>query len=1466
MTATSRIVRLSALAFAFAFVAPSAATAAPTGVELTLSGGNVGRPGGALRYVGTAYAVEGLLDLRPLPRAQITAELQQRVPGPEQWRSVSRAEARADREGRFTLALPVPARGDLGAVRASLRVGPEGGETRRFLFPVRLEPAERIEVLLDRRRYEPGETLHALLRRLRRADGVPVAGVLRVNLRGPGGPVHESTDRTDASGAVMLAVPLPEGLAEGTYTLSVRGTDGLPALQVDQPFQVGRRTVERLAVSVRVEPAVVRPGASVRALVRVSTPSGTPVRGARVELTHAGNTRQATTDAEGRVVATFDAPTFVAGDVQPVLVTVNARHQSYGALRAAGRYTVARVDHQVEAQPEGGALVPEVPSEVYLAVTDPRGEPAPAGTSLVVRGPGVLARQGALTTDAQGFARLPVPLPGGIAAAIRDCPGAASVRLEVEVKVPERVSTFARVCVPVAPRARVRPRARAAIVAPGGAVDVALARHPEARSLPVLVSLLADGRPLAHAVTRGPNAELTLPPGVTGLVRVRARPVLPANAEAPFDQPGAVALGVGADAAVLVRPAEAFGLTLRTDRPRYRIQEEAELTLRASREPGPAWFALVSRDLAAHGGELDYRLGWLGGAVQEALASPDASDDALLRAALAASLGPLRPSARTPPLTPPLWGGESPAGVAMLRDATQQRETFRRRGIATPMMALENVLRSLAPTDPLRAEMIRGARFHPDVVARLVARELLPAGMTRTLGEGRLTLAMLQSEDPSFTLPRVAGRIARARLVKLLVALAALTNPDDANAARALQGQPPERWLSRLVQLGALRPADLVDPWGTPFALRRASAPRVLISEQAAGYELASAGGDRRFGTADDVRDPFARLVPEGTPYAVGSGEDALMRRLSTLAPGPGTLARMQRAYGTVGLAASEERERSVLGARETEADESMGLGGLGIAGTGTGGGGYGRGAGTIERGRVAASAPSVSEPAPDEVAGDFDDVAEEGRREPPRDAPAPPPPAPPTFAALSTVIREDFPATLFVAPVTSFDGRAASLRMPLADALTTYRVEAVAWNASGWVSRGRVELEVDQAATVDAPVPPFATVGDRIRLPVRVQNRTDAPLPVQVRVEAEGLTIESGDAAPLTVPPLDAATVVVDVRVTEAGVGALVVRASRPRDEGPLDAVRRPLRADAEARLVRVAQQALLEPGRPLRLEVPRGAEARGPATLRVLSGARLFGPSRAAASTPVAAAFLKRLAGEEAEPAERAAVLRVLGASDANAARRVGRNASELALAVGASWGDGTVSDEVLGRALVALAAPLGAGEAPPDLARAPSTVQQASMLLLPLALTGTGRPALRADRESLVNALERRLDGAAAALSPGSPLTALAALALAAPGALGNGDEARESRARELLRRAEREAVVVETAGGAQAFLEPPDQVGEPRARLVPTGWAAAAWAALGEGPRSLRYLRHLLRFAGAQSLWPGPARFGAALAAT
>jgi hypothetical protein len=1457
------------------------------GYELALFGTPQAHHGGTLRVRGLAYEVRGLAELVPLAQGEITAAITTISDTRTGARSTVTTQTVTPGAGaRFDVALAVPERA-LVAPQLEVRVRRRGTAAREFVWPLTLDSPLGLDLLTDRALYEPGEPVRIWSRLVRSDDGAPVRGrAVTLALHGPGGErLAERAVTTSEAGLATLEVPLAASAAEGYYRVSAQALEGVATASAARGIRVGRRTVERLLVTATLDQAVVPPSGTLSGHVEVRTPSGAVVRGARVTVTVAGRDEPLalTTDATGTARFRTTAPAFLQGDLATGVVDVAVAHPAHGALRTRTTYQLARVEWIVAATPSSGGLVPEVDTELFLAVSDPRGRPAPADTALVVKGPGVRGGSQQATVDGHGLAVVPMRLPRGAAATLTGsgagCAGQVATLVEVTIATARPLT--ARVCVRVAPAAEVAVRVKAPVTAIGGEVGFTVQRRESARARPVLVEALAGARTVGAAWLEGAALEgtLTLPPGLAGLVRFRARALSPENVLAPPDAPTHAGAGAGALDAVLVRPADAFSMRIETDAEPAQVRSRARVTLRAD-APREGWAALVARDLAAHGGETPWSLAWLGGVLQGAAADPTApGSERALRAALAATLSPDpepgRPPALVPrPGTPQGWYAPYVAeSRGQLRDPVALRGELLRRGVAIPMLALERALASLDGSAAARRGLVSGSEssidFDANAIATVIERGMLAPVHARTLGDTPLSVALLKQADASFTFDTVARRVTRERLVSLLLALARLGNPDDENAARAAAGEPPERWLSTLVRLRLVPASTLVDAWGRPFAFRRATGtPALVVAQAAPGWECVSAGPDGRFGTGDDVRDPFARAVPRGTPYAVASGEDALMARLAALGPGARVLLAMAEAYDAVALATREEARRGVVTATASEelpapaeafagemaSDEVAAMGGSGM----------GRGAsGMAARRAMPAMAPP---PAP----------AAQGARmrleEEPRDGDADrnasqarPSTGGSRLATMGELVRERFPATLFVADEVPLarDG-ATVVDVPVADALTTYVLEAIAWTRSGWTTSAAGELRVDQAAMVDAPVPPFATAGDTLRLPVRVANRTRRPLRVRVEVSAEGgLAVTAPGPQSVEVPAEDAVEVPVEVRVGGEGEGSLVIRAVREADGSPLDAVRRPLRVWADARQVRVSDEQILDGEAIFAWEQPAGASARGPGELRITAGDAVFGDLVAWGQSGHgdAAAWALLLGGRTVPDTLRAE----------SRARLAGEGDDELsdawqlelvARALGVAWSDTAVSDARIRAGLRALGGVLASDEgvrtrsaSPPD----STAVRLGASVLTRLAPAVRGaatRPAVKRDLLRLVTRLRTRVGAEAAAISDAPAMHALAAAALALTATEG----ATNARAQELLRRAERGVVTV----GARAFLDLDHEAPTTANRVAPTAWLALARAALSGRASALAPLRTLLAQRQGASRWDDDARAVAAAA--
>ncbi|MCB9659857.1 MAG: hypothetical protein H6726_19565 [Sandaracinaceae bacterium] len=1414
------------------------------GWELMLSGRLDVAFGEPLQLSGVAYGVSGLDDLRPAP-GEVEAELRHYDQESRTWSVLSRGTAVADRDGRFALTVNTPSH---SATNLQLRIRVGGQVGRWFEHGVRLREAHRVDVLADRDLYQAGETVHVLALARHASTGAPAANAsFALTINDPGGrALLERRVVADASGSVTVDLPLPSSAGNGSYHVVAQVT--LPqgeTLNGTRGFVVGRRTVERLLAELTIDQRVVRPRQRVTGRVSVHTPSGAPVVGAAVAISQPrGESAQVVTNDDG--VATFElaAPSYLSGDVAHQELTARITHPGHGALHVGNTYILARTQFQVEVRAASGGVVPGVPTFAYLRVSDPLSEPAPAGTSVEVSGPAVRGGHHTATTDAHGLIEVPIELALQDVAPIQtggyNCPSGPATLLDVAITPPAATGRRAgvvqtRTCVAVAREALVVPRVATVVLDQGGELQVNLARRDAARDAAVLVEVISrtGATVLASAWADRSSSRVTLrlPEHALGVLWVRARPVAAANARGPLEDDGVVAVGVGAYDALLVRHADAFALGLSRDREVYDVGTRAEVALEATPPaPNQAWATLVARDLAAHGGERDYALPVMQDALRAAIVDRQERGTLLVRATLAAALTrdsiPHEPAPlERPPWDPRGTGFSGNVGRGVQRDPLAAREELRRRQLGRIMVSLEQLVSGMPASGQGREDIVSGdgarQRFRPDVLEHLHQQRSGPD--YRTLGGETMTVAMLSEVDPSFGFDAVARRVARTKLLGLMVAITAFSNPDDETAARASAGVPPEQWLSRLVQLGAIDPGALLDPWGRPFVFRRAGTrrPPVMLSDRAPGWELVSAGPDGRAGNGDDVVNPFSRVVPQGTIYAVASGEDTLMRRLALLAPGPETLTRMYTAYTTMSQEARDEEQGETMTASSTEYDfddemapaeeamaEAYGVGGLGLRGSGSGGGGMGYGRASMASRSAALAGLAMDEPAAQ---------------------PAAPPPVVggSTLASMGERIREDFPATLFFVGRVALDGARTPVTVPLADALTTYRVEAIAWTASGFLDNARTTLRVDQSATVDTPVPNAAVVGDVVRFPVRVANRTSEPMSVLVDVTSEGVEVVAPAATPLTVPPRDAAETTLEMRLPVAGEGHLVVRAVRADTRAPLDAVRRPLAVRADARLVHLTQQVLMGPGESLQVDVPADASERGPGELRVASGVAMFGGF----TTPdrFDRGWARRMAGLDLPNDDRQVARDVLQAERDGAERVIGGDPSRLARAVSTLWQDGSTSDMVLARGLRAITRVTEGESADPSRV---ATRCNVLLGLVPAARAG-GRTALQEDLRGLVGLLRAAVGDGAARLDERQGPTELSCAAAAL--ALTRGDQA-DARAAELLRRTGAFMVVM----GDGILVEDPNRDGT-IARTLPTAYTALAMIGQDRGPAALRFLR-------------------------
>jgi hypothetical protein len=1394
--------------------------------------------------------------------ASTTGARDPEVPPTERaYRLVQRTETSSDADGAFQVRFPVTEE-LLVQPLLVVRIGRPGAPHRRWVMSPNMLTDLRVDFLSDRLLYEAGETLHAWVRVTEGESGRP-SGHRNLLLEVVDANHHVIASHsftTGPSGAGSVDVPLAASIPGGAVELLLHevAREGHPVRSLGRHVvQVGVRHLERMRIAVGLDRRLLSPGDPLTGMVQVIAADSTPIAGAEVALAAGASgsdvTQTLTTDGAGQVHFSLTTASYLSGDSASYMLSATASHPAHGSATASEAYTLARTPYFLTAHPESGALAVEIESELYLQVTNALGEGAPAGLEVEVQGQAIVGGRATGTTDAHGLVRISARVPRAAVARTTGgaCSGATATEIVASVRRPAgSAPAETNLCVPVALGVEVVPHVDHVVVHGGERIEVTLRRRPGARHR-LLVELMSYSRPRAYAFV-DPNAsrvQLEIPASASGRFSVRVRPLSDDDARASIEDSGATFLSRGASTSLIVRPDDAFDLALTTDAPHYAVRDTVHVALATNVPPAErAWATVLVRDESWHAGEIDYALYSWTNDLRDMVRDPRSEHELALRYAMAATDQPDDEVRGELPVLVPAWAGDleysrAPTPIANLPfDPLTEREVLIRQGYATAAAGLEQLLASIPEYDP---ESIRGlfapggrVRFAEDAYERM--EELGLGEAMIGLGGLALTPGDIERANIGFSFDIAAARVARARLVTLLGVLATVGSSENASVARIFSVEPPERWLALAAHHGFVEGNLLTDPWGRPFVFRDAGSrpPVIVISERAPNWELVSAGPDGRYGTSDDVRDPFARVVPEGTVYAERSGENDLIAELSRIAPGTSALTRMAAAYGELGLAASDEMVPSSVYAYASEAYDE------GIRGTGYGGGGTGEGTiglgdiGTIGHGSGSGygsgsgSFSSRSSRTPSIRMGSAVVVA---------------------ASALARVVREDFPATLlFVGEVPLDASGRASLDVRLADAVSTYRLEAIAWSESGWTSSARARVTVDQPVQIDAPIPEGARVGDRILVPIRIVNRDDAPITVLPSVTVEGevrLTLSS--LGSVVVPAQDGVALTLSIAADAVGTGAILIEAMSQEGER-LDAVRRPITVRADARPLVLTRDALLEDGGALSFEVPsdvlEGGSLAGGSEVRVWLGQALFGSiANAGGDDAAIAAWASAMLHREVSP-ELIEQLRSRFPVDPDTGeeRSIATTPGATAAIIGGLYTSAELDDAGVASLLRSLADQITAGGL---------TTPTSALLGLSAAVRHRdARPALAELLDEVIDGLSAlsAAEGAEAVEAPETWARVAAALALV-------GDSADHPRVDEMLRRAERHVIRLNHQGASIAWLEPDDDDGssvEPRA--VPTSLFALALIGRGRHADAVPFLRALASMHEGASIWSVQAR--------
>ena len=851
-----------------------------TGLEMGIEGNLQAPPGARVRWYVTVYEIVGGRDLRPAAGTKLRAlaSFHRREPV---------ATATTDALGRARLELEVPA--DL---EQPFQLVVEARSPRRvmrsFDVTVELGPRYRSELFVDRTRLAPGAPLRAWGRVLDLARNRPSPGHgVRLQARRADGALlgREHALRTDARGLFHATLAAPDAAGRFKVEALAERAKGvsrtLTAAPADEP---------RLVVYARPRKRVVAPGTTVQVDVVVRTPGGRPVP--RATLTGLSipvprdkeeEVAPVLTDAGGRARVPWRVTS--TGDIADVTGTVRALREGIGTGSATVRVRAARVPLAVTWAVEGGALVPGLPGRVFVKASRPDGRPA---AGLTVRLEGGRLTAAPATTDGAGVAVLEPTVAAVDARAPAVCRGPTVAAATLRAGSHEE-----ELCLPVDPDSTLRVRS-APWVSAGGELEVRLLARPAVASAPVAVTLLARAhdqkwRPVGQtiAAARTGKVSVAVPSDAVGPIWVRARPLIGAERQAVR----------GGTALVWSAPRRGHGL-------RVTPAASGEVRIERAGGNGPgAGFVLALP--VAQGKRLQRELRQSRGERPE----PDASV-AEWQGFLAARTpvdsavsAVLREGARVTLAMP-----ADAVAEGLLRDPWRSRARFVRGRLGRLILAIEGRVARSIP-DKLGEVAVRGPgwRFNSEIL-NAVGADLGVKAITGLDGSP-LTIAALQALDPNLTFDNVARRLTRRRLLRLLVALKDFVRAEQLDYGWARR-KSPASWLNALRgrelpegddgdESEEIRREDLFDAWGRPFRLVKARGARARFRflEPVVGHELLSAGPDGRFGTRDDLFDPFARVLPAGSLYGEAVGEEALLARLRGVELSRATLAVLAGAF-----------------------------------------------------------------------------------------------------------------------------------------------------------------------------------------------------------------------------------------------------------------------------------------------------------------------------------------------------------------------------------------------------------------------------------------------------------------------------------------------------------------------------------------------------------------------------------------
>ena len=910
----------------------------------------------------------------PLPGAEIEAVWDLDSRGGAGVTAPPPSRARTDAAGLAHVDVPVPA--GSGPLKLLLSARVAGHERTREITVTRV-PAREIDLRVSDSAVVPGGAVAAwaVLRDV--ASGQPIAGApLDVELR-EGKAVRFSQHLvTDGAGMAATRVPVPAtDDPDWRWTLvahtALAGTEGVT---VSRDLRVREETPGEPVLQARWAAASIRPGARTSFAIEARDATRTVVAGLPVrywvgppgskapddDKTWERVSTRAVTDLDGRLSVDAETPTTIPRRGATLSLVARAVIDGHPVV-ANANLALESPRPSLEAIPEYGVLMPGLAQRLFVHASDGT---RPIAAEFAIEGHGLAAR---IKTNRRGWGEAVWNVPSDVGATVpggaqSDCAGsvAATVRLRPVAPLPgfeAHLQPFA-LCIAVDRDAVAAVRPSRPMVRAGDPLSVRVAERRPARGAG---SDLGATSVILAGPGAGPSGSLWLEAasrGGTVQAPARGRGVFTLSAAGTTLRPGTRARAIdksAGDAGLDDEDSDAGGSDDGAGGggggERGRVIPGSVLViprvlpvLTAKRVPaaGPARSNSVEIDVDLGDGHGAPLTGSVGAVVIDKYGGghPDGLLQLDTRRALVEELGVAAEDV----------DGflEGDAGYDLERWAALGRVRGENlEPVLDPVAqvdaridgAFQAIVHSLegavyeSSGDPERLRDVRistptGSAFNPEMLT--LATEAMNNPPVTPGGEP-WQLSDLIAIDRQVNYDNVARRVTRLKLFRVLSAVRTFAyenrlGPDEPALS------DPNALLRRLVRRHTIAPADLLDPWAHGLAFVRASGARTPFLSVLPGYRLQSAGPDGRFGTPDDVRDPFQRVLRSGTPYGRAVHEDLIVDARSDMRVGDDTVEAWKQTL--------EKLTGRRFGGNDEE--EAIGSGGLGSVGTGSGGGGLG--------------------------------------------------------------------------------------------------------------------------------------------------------------------------------------------------------------------------------------------------------------------------------------------------------------------------------------------------------------------------------------------------------------------------------------------------------------------------------------------------------------------------------------------